>query len=88
MSKKLELPRYCYAEHPVSEELIQIVKGLEGYFPIEDGRCNIPTDQLNQVIGVTDVRIIEAMMCGSMFGWDAPGADPNNYDENLVFRGK
>ncbi|WP_144509915.1 hypothetical protein [Bacillus sp. FJAT-22090] len=83
MSKVIELPRYCYAEHPVTEELIQIVKGTSGYFPITDERKNKSTYELNEEIGVYDVRIIEAMMCGSMFGWDVPGADPNSYDENL-----
>lgn len=85
MAEKLELPRYCYAEHPVTEELVQLVKGMDGYFPIVDERCEIPTSELNAKAGVTDMRIVHAMMWGSMFGWNVPEADPNNYDENLVF---
>ncbi len=83
MSKKLELPRLCYAEHPVTEETIKLVRNVEGYFPLEEHLKDKTTGELNAEIGITDVRIIEAMMAGSMFGWDSPDADPNNYDENL-----
>lgn len=32
-------------------------------------------------MGVTKAQSA-AMMAGSMFSWDAPAADPKNYDEN------
>ncbi len=86
MTGTLELPRMCYAEHPVTEETIKIVRGIEGYYPLEEHLKYSTTGDLNASIGIADVRIIEAMMAGSMFGWDTPSADPNNYDEDLNFK--
>lgn len=38
-------------------------------------------DAANADRGITKAQA-RAMEAGSMFGWDVPGADPRNYDEN------
>jgi hypothetical protein len=38
-------------------------------------------DTANQVNGITRAQE-EAMLAGSMFGWDTPAAKPWNYDQN------
>ena len=38
-------------------------------------------DDRNASLGVGKAQI-EAMLAGSMFGWDVPAADPKNYDGN------
>ena len=35
---------------------------------------------INEALGVTNQQR-EAMLAGSIFGWDCPAANPNNYDE-------
>jgi len=40
----------------------------------------VPAEMLNDAMGVTKAQAA-AMAAGSMFGWDAPAADPANYDE-------
>jgi hypothetical protein len=37
--------------------------------------------EYNEKLGVTKAQS-EAMKAGSMFGFEVPGADPKNYDEN------
>ena len=61
-----------------------ILKGEKGYVPT----ANYPVDcdpkesvdALNTTIGVTKAQAA-AMVAGSMFGWQVPGADPKNYDD-------
>jgi hypothetical protein len=36
---------------------------------------------MNRELGISPAQA-EAMKVGSMFGWNVPGADPKNYDEN------
>lgn len=42
-------------------------------------------DDLNAYIGVNPQQA-EAMSAGSMWGWEVPAADPDNYDENGKFK--
>ena len=61
-------------------------KGEMGYYrsdlsPVygQDGKAFV--DELNQRGGVNKAQAA-AMLAGSMFGWQVPGADPKNYDDN------
>jgi len=54
--------------------VICIHRGEMGYTPIY---TKATADELNAARGVTEAQA-EAMLMGSMFGWDTPGADPNN----------
>ena len=62
-----------------------VKKGESGYYrsdltPVygEDGKQFV--EELNQKGGITKAQEA-AMLAGSMFGWQAPAADPRNYDE-------
>lgn len=54
--------------------LIGIKKGDDGYHPIY---VNTTAEALNEGLGVTKAQA-EAMLNGSLFGWDTPSADPDN----------
>ncbi len=79
------LPAHCYSMLTSENRLIKIVKGESGYHDLgelgENGRVTV--DAKNQAIGVNKAQEA-AMVIGSMFGWDKPGADPKNYDEQGV----
>lgn len=83
---KREEPEMCYAVLPSSKEIIIVRRYEKGYY-----KTDIPTtskyesidivNEYNSILGVTKQEQA-AMLAGSMFGWDCPAADPNNYDEN------
>lgn len=54
-----------------------IKRGVAGYLPIV-GMSDATAERLNERNGVTPAQF-EAMQAGSMFGWEIPGADPDNY---------
>lgn len=79
-----KLPEECLVLNPTSGEIVMVKRGVAGYFPQNPdnapwGAENI--DLINERMGVTKAQK-EAMLAGSMFGWDAPVANPDNYDEN------
>lgn len=82
---RASLPDKCFSYLQGTGELIVITKGEQGYTPIArygDGvTSREAVDAANEAIGVTRAQE-EAMVAGSMFGWDKPGADPKNYNEN------
>ena len=70
------LPEVCMSRLLSDNSPILIKRGQEGYRPY-----NADPDEFNRVTGVTPAQR-EAMIAGSMFGWDVPGANPENYDED------
>lgn len=54
-----------------------ILRGMAGYCPVY-GMSDATADSLNAQNAVT-VQQKEAMMVGSMCGWQVPGADPDSY---------
>lgn len=80
------LPERCYAVLPSTGELIIITKGEKGYVSADDGITDREknrelADGHNSEMGVSKAQA-EAMIAGSMFGWEVPAADPANYDDN------
>ena len=77
------LPEQCCSILPSTGELIVIKRGERGYYRSEwntDSReenKNI-ADFTNSRMGITLAQL-EAMICGSMCGWDVPGAQPQFY---------
>lgn len=78
------LPEKCFSYLESTGEMIIITKGEKGYIPTgASGKDMTPreaVDAANKTIGVTKAQEA-AMVAGSMFGWQVPGADPKNYDE-------
>ena len=76
------LPPICAAAHPETKKLIFIKAGFMGYWPGEKAGivdAYMAPDKWNRAHGISKAEA-EAMLIGSMFGWDVPGADPENYD--------
>ena len=80
LAKRRGLPLVCYTIIPSTDHPIIVRFGETGYYP-----CALETkdevDEYNEKLGVTPAKR-EAMTAGSMFGWNAPCADPKNYDES------
>lgn len=78
------LPDLCFSTLPSTGDLICIKKGEKGYYP-SDWNTDNPernaelADYNNERLGVTAAQR-QAMECGSMHGWDCPGADPSTYE--------
>lgn len=73
------LPTMCFALLPGTKEVIGIKKGERGYYTTKD---MTPEDvaTFNKKLGVTPAQR-EAMLAGSLFGFDVPGANPQLYAE-------
>ena len=81
-----DLPEVCYSILPSTGDVIIIKHGESGYYSCEysteDKAFNREfANDRNANLGVSKAQI-EAMLAGSMYGWDVPAADPKSYDVN------
>ncbi len=68
------LPPLCYARHPETGATVLIVRGEAGYHPVQ---TFLTPGQLNAALAELPTPAqVQAMLVGSMFGWQVPGADP------------
>jgi hypothetical protein len=68
-----KLPVRCAAHHPTENGPIMIRRGETGYYPAP---WWLNVDAYNSARGITGAQV-EAMLIGSCFGWDVPGANPD-----------
>ncbi len=81
--RRNELPEFCHTTLLETGELVMIKKQEKGYYKTkyntEDREKNQElADFFNSKHGITPAQK-EAMVCGSMFGWQQPIADPQEY---------
>jgi hypothetical protein len=80
------LPEQCYSLLPSTGELILVKRSEADYHHI-DSQINGPedsrkfADKMNGKLGVSKAQEA-AMLTGSLFGWQVPGADPKSYNED------
>ena len=80
-----QLPDLCWSVSQPEGKLICLKKGEQGYFPSE-WETGDPVqnrriaDYNNEKRGITKAQE-EAMVAGSMFGWDSPAANPQKYEK-------
>jgi hypothetical protein len=77
------LPERCYALNAITTACVILEKGMSGYYTTDypQGYTQEVIDKLNESLGVSKAQA-QAMFIGSMFGWNAPGANPEMYDED------
>jgi hypothetical protein len=71
------LPERSYAYHPTTGATIMVKRGEKGFYAVT---TDVKPEILNKVRGVT-LQQAAAMLAGSMFGWDVPLADPDQFTE-------
>ena len=81
------LPERCFGYLKATGEIVVLQKGQKGFAPTgkyaENETPQECVDSLNAAMDVTRAQSA-AMMAGSMFGWDAPAADPASYDDQGI----
>jgi hypothetical protein len=80
-----DLPEFCYSTSELNGKTILIKRGETGYYTTT--YADIPAQSLNEQLGIIKEEQI-AMVHGSMFGWDTPGANPLAYKALNKKKGK
>ena len=64
----MPLPQRCFANHPVTREVVIIDKGEDGY-KLPHFKCKKQNvEDLNKSLGITP-EVADEMLRRSMFGW-------------------
>lgn len=70
------LPEMCATYCSSTHEPMVIKRGVTGHWPLPDG---MTVERINAVFHASPAQVA-AMLAGSIFGWDVPGADPTRCD--------
>ena len=80
------LPETAYAIEPSTGNTVIVKRGDTGFYDTGYGAQGVEAvKRLNERMGVTPAQAA-AMEFGSMFGFHAPGANPDAYDEDGRFK--
>lgn len=84
------LPPVCFAVSPADNKTIVVIeRGVSGFHDLpaetrqraqKQGISPMDVDAMNGMLAVTPAQA-RAMIAGSMFGFDVPGADPLNNEK-------
>lgn len=82
---RTSLPEQCYSNLLDTGAVVILKKGETGYYktdiPVTDKASAMAlVEEYNRKLGISPAQF-EAMKAGSMFGFDVPAADPQNYNE-------
>lgn len=80
-NQKVIVPLFSFVKSVVTEEVMMIFKGEQGYYPLTEGFAGHTAAELNQMHEITPEQDL-AMQVGALYGWDAKGADPNYHVKN------
>lgn len=70
----IELPEICYAAHPEDGHVVVIIREEAGYREsLASIEAGVTAEEINKAIGITPEQA-NAMLAGSMFGWECPAA--------------
>jgi len=89
-SGALKLPANCYALYPATpHQIVLLTRSQMGYRPVGIPRADAAARvaKYNADLGVTEDQVL-AMLTGSMFGFDCPGADPNQVRGDRLARAR
>ena len=80
------LPGYCFSVLPSTGEMIRISRNEPGYYPcytqgMSPGAVRFRVNDENELRQITRAQE-EAMLGGSLYGWDTPAAKPWNYNQD------
>lgn len=70
-----KLPEMCAVINPLNRRPILLKAGQKGFYPYDE--LTITVREFNESLGVEPAQV-NAMYFGSLFGFDVPGADPDN----------
>ena len=73
MTEESDLPEMAVVQHPEDGRLVMVTRGVQGFSEPELSHEFMAT--FNDRFGVTP-RQRSAMLFGSLFGFDTPGANP------------
>lgn len=78
------LPPLAYVDNSFARggdapAVLAIRRGEAGYHCVETSRT---AEEMNRAAGVSEAEVL-AMVTGSMFGWDVPGAHPWTWHQHL-----
>lgn len=77
-----KLPELCAARLPATGEPILLRRGVMGYYPASP---RLDVEGFNRRKGIAPEQA-EAMLVGSLFGWEVPGADPDTWKNDERFQ--
>jgi len=79
------LPKFCFVVHPFEGRIVMLKRGQVGYYTphfnfLLDG--SMTADDLNNGLNLSKAQV-QAMRCGSIFGFHTPGSHPDQYEERF-----